>query len=110
MPPDPSISDVTARIERAIQTALGDVAQEEYWVHHYGANDIHPRNLVYWIVVQSDAEKQRLEQDTALMAKLRRLLDLHEYPAEGRDEVHIGFESQETVDRESGGNFYHHWK
>ena len=104
------IKRVTALVERAITEEVGRHAKEKFWVTHYGANDIHPRHLVYWIVVGSDHEKRRLEADSALMAVLRSLLVRHDYPIEGRNEVHIGFESQETVDRESGGNFYHHWK
>ena len=48
--------------------------------------------------------------DAALMARLRSLLELHDYPIEGRAGVHIGFESEQTVQRESRGNFWHHWK
>ena len=104
------IERVTALIEQAIKDEVGHHTSEKFWVTHYGANDIHPRHLVYWIVVVSDQEKCRLESDSLLIAELRSLLVKHDYPVEGRDGVHIGFESQETVDRESGGNFYHHWK
>jgi hypothetical protein len=104
------IAEVTARIEEAIQETVLSCSKEKFWVTHYGANEIHPKHLVYWIVVQSDREKERLQQDAVLMASLRALLDRHDYPAEGRTGVTIGFESQETVDRESAGNFYHHWK
>jgi hypothetical protein len=107
---NPPIAEVTARIEEAIKETLLSRIQEKFWVTHYGANEIHPQHLVYWIVVQSDLEKERLQKDAVLMASLRELLDRHDYPAEGRAGVHIGFESQETVDRESAGNFYHHWK
>ena len=104
------IERVTALVERAIADEVGRHAKEKFWVTHYGANDIHPKHLAYWIVVRSDQEKRRLEADSALMAVLRSLLMKYDYPIEGRDWVHIGFESQETVDRESDGNFYHHWK
>jgi hypothetical protein len=104
------IDKVTAVIERAIIDEMSSHAKEKFWVTHYGANHIHPKHLVYWIVVGSDHEKRRLESDSALMTALRDLLVRYEYPIEGRAGVHIGFESQETVDRESGGNFYNHWK
>jgi hypothetical protein len=104
------IAEVTARIEQAISEEIGHYTAEKFWVTHYGAVNIDPRHLVYWIVVRSDHEKRRLEADAALMAALRAFLERYEYPVAGRDGVHIGFESQETVDRESGGNFYHHWK
>lgn len=105
-----NIKVVTERIEKAMDAMIADVAKEKHSVTHYGANDIHPKHLVYWICVQSDTEKKRLQDDLALYRKLRSLLTEHQYPLEGRNEVHIGFESQETVDRESGGNWWHHWK
>ena len=67
-------------------------------------------HLVYCICVELDAEKERLAADTALYAELRELLTRYNYPAEGRGEVYIGFESQETVDRESDGDWWQHWK
>ncbi len=103
------IQRVTRRIEEAMKALLGGRVREKFAVVHYGANDIHPRHLVYWICVQSDAEKERLEADASLLRELRALLDEYAYPAEGRDQVHIGFESQQTVDRESGGNWRHHF-
>ena len=107
---DTPIDQVTALIERAITDEVSRHAKEKFWVTHFGANRIHPKHLVYWIVVGSDHEKCRLEADSALMAALRSLLVKYDYPNEGRNGVHIGFESQETVDRESNGNFYYHWK
>lgn len=85
-------------------------SSEKSWVTHYGANDIHPRHLVYWLCVNSDAEKSRLESDTELMSRLRDLLVEFDYPAEGREGVHIGFESTETVNRESKGDWRIHWQ
>jgi hypothetical protein len=104
------IQEVTLRIEEAMKTLAAAEVKEKFWVMHYGANDIHPKHLVYWICVQSDAEKKRLEEDVGLNRRLRSLLTEYQYPISGRDEVHIGFESQETVDRESRGNWWHHWK
>ena len=110
MPVSASIEVVTRCIEEAIKAEMRSRTKEALWVTHYGANDIHPRHLVYWIVVGSDKEKRRLEQDADLLSTLRALLDDFDYPIEGRAGVHIGFESQETVDREAGGDFYQYWK
>lgn len=60
--------------------------------------------------MESDAEKERLAADTALYAELREFLTRYDFPAEGQDEVYIGFDSQERVDRESGGDWWQHWK
>ncbi|OJW15198.1 MAG: hypothetical protein BGO48_13760 [Mucilaginibacter sp. 44-25] len=83
---------------------------EKFSITHYGAYDIHPRHLVFWICVETDQLKQFLTCNSALNSDLSLALIEYDYPAEGIDSVYIGFESQETVDRESGGNWWHHWK
>jgi hypothetical protein len=106
----PGIKIVTQQIEDAIKQAMAQETRERFWVTHYGANEINPKHLVYWICVHSDKEKVRLEHDAVLLARLRELLILHHYPESGCAGVFIGFESQQTVDRQSGGNWWHHWK
>lgn len=105
--------DIAATTEAAM-ALLREVAaaavNEEHSVAHYGSNHIHPRHLSIWICVQSDRERDRLQADVALMQRLRQTLDAVDYPAEGRDEVFFGFESQETVDRESDGDWWQHWR
>ncbi|QTN32502.1 hypothetical protein HZ994_09225 [Akkermansiaceae bacterium] len=108
--PKSPIEKVTLEIEAEMKKLMKSTTQEKLWVTHYGANDIHPRHLVYWICVDSDSEKARLEADKELMIRLRNLLKQFDYPADGRDGVHIGFESSETVNRESNGNWRHHWQ
>ena len=105
-----SLEKITAIAESKIKVISGEYIHEEYWVTHYGANDIHPKNLVFWICVKSDVERDRLMSDKGIMKRLRSVLDEVDYPEEGRNQVIIGFESQETVDRESHGHWWHHWK
>jgi len=98
------------RIERAMKRLAKARSSEPTWVAEYGAFYIDPRHLVYWICVKTDAERDRLASDQEFGRELRELLVTFDYPAEARNHVHIGFESQETVDRRSGGNWFHHWK
>ncbi|MFN8855999.1 MAG: hypothetical protein ACK50P_10560 [Planctomycetaceae bacterium] len=104
------IEEVTQRIQEEMQRVMASQTAEPFWVTHYGANDIHPRHLVSWIVVRTDQEKARLAKDAELMKRLRGLLVAHDYPVGGRDCVHIGFESHETVDRVANGDFCVYWK
>ncbi len=107
---NPNIEDITCRIEQAIQALASQMTTEVVWTTHYGANDIHPKHLVYWICVESEQERQKLSTNQQLKNDLRALLVTHNYPIEGRAGVRIGFESQEAVDRDSGGNWRHHWQ
>ncbi|RVU00046.1 hypothetical protein EOD41_13880 [Mucilaginibacter limnophilus] len=97
-------------IEVQIKQLVKQYCTENYWITHYGSFDIHPKHLVYWICVKSDKMKASLEQNTILNEQLRFVLRDNDYPEEGINHVHIGFESQETVDRESDGNWWFHWK
>lgn len=109
-PPKSAIEATVDRILDAMRAEMSTRTRERVVVTHYGAIDIHPKHLVIWIVVDSDREKARLASDAALMRRFRELLTTHQYPLEGRDQAHIGFESVETVNRKSGGDFWRHWK
>ena len=98
------------RIEEGMTRIVRKTASKKSWVAHYGGSDEDPSRLVFWVCVQTDAEKERLAADTALRRKLREQLAQHDYPPDARSGVHIGFESQETVDRVSKGNWWGHWK
>lgn len=110
MRPNMNIKKITEKAEKLISRIAKGEVKEKHWVTHYGANDIHPKHLVFWICVQTDTERDRLKSDKSLMERLRQTLFEVNYPEEGRDLVFIGFESQETVDRESDGHWWHHWK
>lgn len=110
MSSEENIALVTDRVEQAIQDKVMTVTAEKAWVTHYGANDIHPKHLVYRIVVESDEERGRLARDSELMAALRQCLATHNYPIAGRDGVMIRFDSEEMVNKEAGGNYYRYWK
>jgi hypothetical protein len=76
----------------------------------YGSIDLDPTLLTIWICVRTDDEKRRFSEDDALIASLRAELVLADYPAEGARCAFIGFESQETVDRESRGDWWGHFR
>jgi ubiquinone biosynthesis protein COQ9 len=98
----------------AIRTDIEMLAKKEcnekLDVCWYGAYYIDPKHLVFRVCIQTDAVKKRLEANKTLIEELRLLLETHNYPLAARSNVFIGFESQETVDRESKGSWYHHFK
>lgn len=76
----------------------------------YGAFEIHPKHLVFVISVDSDLTRDRLKRDAELADELTGLLAKRDWPEEGRAGVCFLFESHETVNRESGGNWFYHFK
>ena len=104
------LSRKVRKIERAIKGCVEGAAKAPLWGTPYGATDIDPRHLVFWICVQTDAERDHLSSDRLLQAQLRSLLNTFDYPMSAREHVFIGFESQETVNRESSGDWWQHWK
>ena len=74
---------------------------------HFGAVDIHPKHLAIWITTPSDAERDRLRTLPGLEAKFRQALRDAGYPEDAVPLVGFAYESQETVDRHYGGNWWH---
>lgn len=72
----------------------------------FGAYEIHPKYMVVLIRVETDRDKQKLNQDVAFQTALRAQLAAVSYPPEGRDGVAFDVESQETVDREWDGDWW----
>lgn len=97
-------------ITNEMKSIIQKSCKEKLWINWYGAYDIDPKNLVFWICVESDELKSKLESNGELTNELKNLLVRHDYPEQARRFVHIGFESQESVNRESNGNWYHHFK
>jgi hypothetical protein len=97
-------------IKKEIEKIISTICKEKFDVLWYGAYDIDPKNLVFWICVNSDDEKQRLELNKELIKTLRGLFEKYDYPEKARALVHIGFESQETVERDSNGDWQSYFK
>jgi len=108
--PNPGLKKKIDQIKSDIEDLVKPYCDEEFRVDWYGAYNINPKHLVFWICIKSDALKDRLKNNDILHRDLRSLLDKNDYPSEAREHVKMGFESQETVDRESNGNWYHHFK
>jgi hypothetical protein len=97
-------------IEKDIQILVKAESREDFWVMHYGAIEIDPGYLTYKICVKTDVEKMRLQANRQLRQRLRALLETHRYPRSARRKVIINVDAQESIDLESKGNAWHHWR
>ncbi|TSJ44119.1 hypothetical protein FO440_08070 [Mucilaginibacter corticis] len=97
-------------IKQDLKKIVSNVCDEPIVVLSYGVYDIKPEHLIIWITVESDKMKKWLKSNNALNVDIRKLLDIYDYPQEARDKVIIDFESQQTVDRESEGDWHLHFK
>lgn len=108
--PKNSLKRKVIKIKKSIEAIISNACNEKFSVIQYGAYEINPKHLVYWICVDTDEIKDKLSNDKSLNDLLRNTLIIAEYPKEALNDVFIGFESQETVKRESGGDWYLHFK
>lgn len=75
-----------------------------------GAYHIDPKHLVFVVGVPFDSERDRLRRDSSFLTAMRNLLVEHNWPRIAREHIHFDIESQETVDRETNGNWWYHYK
>ena len=76
----------------------------------FGAYYISAKYLVIVLKVPSDQERNLLRADAELTRKLRGLLVKYEWPFPESESVAFDIESQETVDRQTNGNWFYHYK
>jgi hypothetical protein len=76
----------------------------------FGAYWINPKHLVFVVAVKSDAERNDLRDNASLNASLNGLLSRFRWPEPARSNVIFDIESQETVTRETNGNWWYHYK
>jgi hypothetical protein len=104
-------------LKRKILNIVHDIKAEvkahcnqRFWINWYGAYEIDPKNLAIWVCVKTDKTKLKLTSNTELKTRINYLFIKYDYPIHERSGVQVDFESQETVDRESHGNWYQHFK
>lgn len=98
------------KIKTEMRKIITSLCKEKFWIDWYGAYEINPKNLVYWICVESDNQRDLLKSNIELQKELKDLLVKQNYPYDAIKHIKINIESQETVDRESEGSWYYHFK
>ena len=79
-------------------------------VWSFGAYYIDLKHMVFVVGVQTDDETRRLREDKSFLAELRGSLEGCAWPFEAREHVVFDIESEETVKRDTNGNWWYHYK
>jgi len=103
------------RIRRTVRRLLAvkDVTAAKTvnpWMFWIGAYDIDPRHLSFVIGVQTDKERDRLRADQQFNEQLKQALVTVDWPEAARPHVKFEIQSDETVERESAGNWHAHYQ
>jgi len=94
------------RSRRAIRRILR-MRGQDFRVHSFGATHIDPRHLCVCIDVDTDVERDAIREDAELLDHCREVILAAGYPAESVPLIGFSIESQETVDRDWGGNWFY---
>ena len=98
------------KIINELKITITPYCNEKFWINWYGAYNINPKYLVVIVCVINDKLKLNLKSNYELLTKIKEIFYKNNYPEEAINKIHIEFESQETVNRESNGNWYIHFK
>ena len=106
---EPLLRQAVRRAETAITSDIRRTIPDAR-VTSFGAIDLYPGCLAFWICVPTDAQRDALLGDPAFATRLRRIVADSGYPEDSVDRVGFASESDETVDRDWNGNWYHAMK
>jgi hypothetical protein len=103
------LSLVIWRAKRRIRKAARRYCRDAK-VFSFGAIDINPDNLAIWITTATDDERNVMRASPEFLSELREIRLAAGYPRAAIPEVGFEFESQQTVDRDYGGNWWYRIK
>lgn len=104
------VSRLIRQLEKDVKDVVRKYCSERFDVMLYGAYHIDPRYLVVLISVETDNMKNSLSESRNMEVEIRRCFVLRSYPSDAIDQVILWIESQETVDRDSKGDWWLHMK
>lgn len=100
------------KIRKKILKTVKSYTGEKISLFDYGnvSPDLTSRKHVFCIIVSTDDEKHFLKKNKNLNNMLNHLLCETNAENSGKHKIDFLFESQETIDRESNGNWFEHFK
>ena len=107
--PRPGKAELEAKVLEAERVALEAVRETIPLASafHFGAYHIDPQHMAFWIMTETDAERDAVLTEGVADAAFRRALAERGYPRKAIPLITVTAESQETVDRDFGGNWWH---
>jgi len=103
-----NLNSIIRKVKKETKVIVSQRCSEMFDVICYGSVHIDAGLLVILIAVRTDEIKSRLALDSEMNSLIRESLVRNGYPASAIDNVIIWVESQETVDRESHGDWHIH--
>ena len=97
------------RIESAIKSLI-KTENSKPIVWSFGSYTIDPKYLTFVVGISTDEKRNQLRNNTEFNKSLKLLLAKFNWPKKARNYVTFDIESQETVDRETNGNWWYHYK
>ena len=105
-----SLERLISNIKGDLRNLLKDYTKEKVNIYDYGITPTNLNNFALCIIVASDAEKQRLFQLSTLNETIWGIFKKRNYPIDAIQNVQIKYESRETIQRESKGNWNYHFR
>jgi hypothetical protein len=96
-----------------IESALKQLVRAQGFkamVWSFGAYWIDPKHMDFVVGVSTEKNKLELKSNRNFVLAMAEVLERFNWPLEARAAVTFDIESQESVDRESDGNWWYHYK
>ena len=105
-PLEPIIARARTDLTRGLTARLGYPVRST----SHGAVHLSPANLAVFLIVDTDSQRDQIKALPDLDARFREALSTAGYPRDSVYHPHLAVESEETVQRDWAGNWWHYMK